>query len=476
MSSSKPTTVGELQLYKVLQRANLLSYYESFICQGGDDVQQLCEAGEEEFLEIMALVGMACKPLHVRRLQKSLQEWVTRPGIFRSSNASFQYLPTQSIPLTSVGLDVQDIPMPAQTIHPNAGKPKPKEPAFSTPGSLNSNANVFKLHNSSKRPNGQAFKGSTTEDKEIHDDPHASVIMDSMVQKYLSSPRIPTITDDVLSQLHADKTLKDIGIALSADDNNMLETLVADFVKKNLTIEAHSTTRHEALVHEAAVKLCLTDQKFLLKKSELSTSAEKIACDVESNLSRRSSMHLHGSTKQPHAPSLNQTLQNKKLALERRLEESHMVESDSQENDRLNDPDDSTPDSLSPLEDKIQFHKTSKETASAAVTTLGSISSDLAELAKAHNLSLGNLQSLPSSSEPSLQKGRDNIPQEKSKCQSPVSHTLQRGTIHSTHQTTDGEKESPTPSPRAVRLGKRKLSGGSRDFDGSKKLIAAAES
>lgn len=40
---------------------------------GGDDVQQLLEAGEEEFLEIMALVGMASKPLHVRRLQKALQ-------------------------------------------------------------------------------------------------------------------------------------------------------------------------------------------------------------------------------------------------------------------------------------------------------------------------------------------------------------------------------------------------------------------
>lgn len=47
---------------------------------GGDDVQQLCEAGEEEFLEIMALVGMASKPLHVRRLQKALQEWVANPG------------------------------------------------------------------------------------------------------------------------------------------------------------------------------------------------------------------------------------------------------------------------------------------------------------------------------------------------------------------------------------------------------------
>lgn len=47
---------------------------------GGDDVNQLCEAGEEEFLEIMALVGMASKPLHVRRLQKALLEWIMEPG------------------------------------------------------------------------------------------------------------------------------------------------------------------------------------------------------------------------------------------------------------------------------------------------------------------------------------------------------------------------------------------------------------
>lgn len=50
---------------------------------GGDDVQQLCDAGEEEFLEIMALVGMASKPLHVRRFQKALQEWVTNPSLFQ---------------------------------------------------------------------------------------------------------------------------------------------------------------------------------------------------------------------------------------------------------------------------------------------------------------------------------------------------------------------------------------------------------
>ncbi|GFN75952.1 ngfi-a-binding protein 1 [Plakobranchus ocellatus] len=78
----QPSTNSELQLYRVLQRANLLQYFDTFITQGGDDVQQLCEAGEDEFLEIMALVGMASKPLHVRRLQKALQEWVANPTAF----------------------------------------------------------------------------------------------------------------------------------------------------------------------------------------------------------------------------------------------------------------------------------------------------------------------------------------------------------------------------------------------------------
>ncbi|XP_048452820.1 NGFI-A-binding protein 2-like [Rhincodon typus] len=90
---SLPRTLGELQLYRVLQKAHLLPYYNSFIQQGGDDVQQLSEAGEEEFLEIMALVGMATKPLHVRRLQKALQEWVVNPVVFNQ--------PLASVPLSS---------------------------------------------------------------------------------------------------------------------------------------------------------------------------------------------------------------------------------------------------------------------------------------------------------------------------------------------------------------------------------------
>ncbi|CAM1314400.1 Uncharacterised protein g6536 [Pycnogonum litorale] len=116
--TSQPTNESELQLYRVLQRANLLSYYDTFIGQGGDDVHQLCEAGEEEFLEIMALVGMASKPLHVRRLQKALQEWVTNPGLFQ----------TPFVPNHSMMLPVANRPPPppintAAAVTPAGGHP-----------------------------------------------------------------------------------------------------------------------------------------------------------------------------------------------------------------------------------------------------------------------------------------------------------------------------------------------------------------
>lgn len=70
----------EAELHSVLKAANLLDYFHSFIQQGGDDVQQFCDASEDEFKEIIALVGMSTKPLHTRRLQKALVEWKAKRG------------------------------------------------------------------------------------------------------------------------------------------------------------------------------------------------------------------------------------------------------------------------------------------------------------------------------------------------------------------------------------------------------------
>ena len=66
-----------------MQFGSLLSYYGILLEMGGDDLNQLCEAPEDEFLEIMSLVGMAQKPLHVRRFQKSLLEWGKNPDKFK---------------------------------------------------------------------------------------------------------------------------------------------------------------------------------------------------------------------------------------------------------------------------------------------------------------------------------------------------------------------------------------------------------
>ncbi|CAD5212023.1 unnamed protein product [Bursaphelenchus okinawaensis] len=72
-----PTNLSEWQLQAILFKAKLVQYYDIFISLGGDDIDQIMTSDEREFLEIMSLVGMAEKPLHVRRLQRTLAEFST---------------------------------------------------------------------------------------------------------------------------------------------------------------------------------------------------------------------------------------------------------------------------------------------------------------------------------------------------------------------------------------------------------------
>uniref|UniRef100_A0A1I8PMK3 NGFI-A-binding protein homolog n=1 Tax=Stomoxys calcitrans TaxID=35570 RepID=A0A1I8PMK3_STOCA len=127
VATSRPSNEAEVQLYRVLQKASLLAYYDTLLEMGGDDVQQLYEAGEEEFLEIMALVGMASKPLHVRRLQKALHEWALNPAQFQQplNHNSAQYeTPAKSF-----------TPQYSSELSRSPGPVRPKFPTFnpSTP-------------------------------------------------------------------------------------------------------------------------------------------------------------------------------------------------------------------------------------------------------------------------------------------------------------------------------------------------------
>ncbi|CAF1245599.1 unnamed protein product [Adineta ricciae] len=72
---STPKTYLEDALFKFLEQANLLQYYSAFIEQGGDDLKQLAEAQNDDFQEIITLVGMASKPLHIKRFKKALDDY-----------------------------------------------------------------------------------------------------------------------------------------------------------------------------------------------------------------------------------------------------------------------------------------------------------------------------------------------------------------------------------------------------------------
>ena len=52
----------------------------NFLFEGGDDINQLVDADEKEFKEIVELVGMASKPLHVKRLRKAIDEYKSSNG------------------------------------------------------------------------------------------------------------------------------------------------------------------------------------------------------------------------------------------------------------------------------------------------------------------------------------------------------------------------------------------------------------
>ncbi|KAL3994617.1 NAB conserved region 2 (NCD2) family protein [Acanthocheilonema viteae] len=132
--SRQPTTFSEWQLLAVLHRANLLQYYDEFIAQGGDDINQFMTCDEHEFLEIMSVVGMASKPLHVRRFQRTLTEFSKDPDAFNlvaiqqiglPPAASYGYIPptTSATPTAALQFLMSSQNLAAASLAVAAGLP-----------------------------------------------------------------------------------------------------------------------------------------------------------------------------------------------------------------------------------------------------------------------------------------------------------------------------------------------------------------
>ncbi|XP_036397319.1 NGFI-A-binding protein 1-like [Megalops cyprinoides] len=317
MAAALPRTLGELQLYRILQRANLLCYYDAFIQQGGDDVQQLCEAGEDEFLEIMALVGMASKPLHVRRLQKALRDWVTNPALF---NQPLTSLPVCSIPVYKLP---EGSPTLLSSCEPHVKVPKciaaacvdpckPEPPggrvAGGSPLRSGTEPRFWAGHSTeSERSLSPAELGSPSSPRDSLEALDAAAVqsvtecVDRMAQ---ALPR--TELADVREQLKGNKRLaKMIShiFDMSDDDPHRQEeirkysAIYGRFDSKRK--DGKHLTLHELTVNEAAAQLCMKDPALLARRDELFSLARQVSRDVTYKYTYRTSKSRCGDRDEP---------------------------------------------------------------------------------------------------------------------------------------------------------------------------------
>ena len=63
-----------------MDATNLIVYCVFCCDSGGDDISQFAQAPEDEFQDMMKIVKMHKKPLHVARFKKTLIEWRNCPG------------------------------------------------------------------------------------------------------------------------------------------------------------------------------------------------------------------------------------------------------------------------------------------------------------------------------------------------------------------------------------------------------------
>ncbi|XP_064463174.1 uncharacterized protein LOC135374100 [Ornithodoros turicata] len=82
--ASSAANESEEELHVLLRLADLLSYHDEFIELGADNVQQLCDSTDEEFQTLAEHVGMARKPLHVKRLKNALKQWSGHAAVMTS--------------------------------------------------------------------------------------------------------------------------------------------------------------------------------------------------------------------------------------------------------------------------------------------------------------------------------------------------------------------------------------------------------
>ena len=228
-------------LYSLLENAKLSDYYDRFLAQGGDDIDQLCEATEHEFKEITKLVGMHTKPLHIRRLQKALVEFWTEKQKSGKNKPSSGTLGPSWIETWNSG---QITPAKSNNI---SSLTKPTTVRITTG---NSTAEDEAQFSPTPTKRGRPPKGLNKNIK-------ADVFE-------LKLPAMEAIIDWENLDDERKQLIREHSRIYGRD------------TKKRKCIDLNS---HEQIINEAAAQLCLRDPTLLVRRDELFTQARRIVRD-----------------------------------------------------------------------------------------------------------------------------------------------------------------------------------------------------
>jgi hypothetical protein len=242
---------------------------------GGDDVQQLCDAGEEEFLEIMALVGMASKPLHVRRLQKALHEWMTNPSAFQA-------------------------PLPQADVPRVAYSPEPGSIARSV-GNYATSSSYVANPSSSTNISSTALGGSqiatTTSSSSVQLTPALTELQISRIA-IAAELKSRTIQLEPFEQNSKKRPSKELGHVIAMNDSDPRRM---DEIRKYSAIYGRfdckrnpgkPLTLHEVCVNEAAAQICKYIPMLLMRRDRLFPLAREVV--REAGFGHSASIRLAG--------------------------------------------------------------------------------------------------------------------------------------------------------------------------------------
>ena len=229
-------------LYSLLESAKLSDYYDRFLSQGGDDIDQLCEATEYEFKEITKLVGMHTKPLHIRRLQKALLEfWGEKQKSGKNKQSSSTLGPSWIETWNS------EQNTTTKSINISLSKPTTTTVTIVTGNFVESEVQSSPTAAKRGRP---ASKGQNRNAK--------SGVFE------LKLPAMEAIIDWENLDEERKQLIREHSRIYGRD------------TKKRKCIDLNS---HEQIINEAAAQLCLRDPTLLVRRDELFTQARRIVRD-----------------------------------------------------------------------------------------------------------------------------------------------------------------------------------------------------